>query len=171
MPESRLGRGYAATVVGLMLVLPLASILIERVANGRDDGPWIPLGRWFVFWAIGARLFSAGVRQCLRPGFTARDIFHLESPDAEIVIRELGFANICMGLMALISGFVPSWRAAAGLTGALYFGLAGVMHLRKRPATSNEWLALVSDLFVLVIVGVWLVHALAHGDLSCLSPR
>ena len=71
-----------------------------------------------------------------------------------------------MGLVALISGFVPSWRAAAGFTGALYFGLAGAMHARKRPATPNEWLALVSDLFVLVIVGVWLVHGLAHADLS-----
>jgi hypothetical protein len=163
MSEERLSRGYAATVVGLMLALPVASILLGRLDDGGGGGLWGAIGRWFVFWAVGGRLFGAGIRQCLQPGFTARDIFHLGSPDAEVIVRELGFANVCMGSVGLISGFVPAWRAAAGCAGALYFGLAGAMHLRKRPATPNEWLALLSDLFVFVVVGAWLIHDLSHG--------
>jgi hypothetical protein len=77
------------------------------------------------------------------------------------VVRELGFANICMGLAAVISGFVPSWRMSAAFAGGLYFGIAGVMHVIKKRSTHNEWIALVSDLFVFVLVASWLVRGLA----------
>jgi|HubBroStandDraft_2_1064218.scaffolds.fasta_scaffold131962_3 hypothetical protein len=154
-------KGYLATIFGLMLVLPTASMLVARFAFASGADWWSLAGQWFVFWAVGVRLFSAGIKQVVQPGFTARDIFHLASPDAEVVVRELGFANICMGLAAVISGFVPSWRMSAGFVGGLYFGIAGVMHVIKKPSTPNEWIALVSDLFVFLLVASWLVRELA----------
>lgn len=156
--DSQVSKGYLATILALMLVLPIASMLVARSVSGTDW--WSLAGQWFVFWAVGVRLFSAGVKQVAQPGFTARDIFHLASPDAEVVVRELGFANICMGLAAMISGFVPSWRTSAAFVGGLYFGIAGVMHAIKKPSTSNEWIALVSDLFVFLLVASWSVHGL-----------
>lgn len=153
-----MNKGYFGTVVGLMLVLPLVSMALARCAfASRADG-WELAGRWFVFWGIGVRLASAGVKQCAQPKFTARNIFHLTSPDAEVIVRELGFANICMGLGAVISGFVPSWRMCAAFVGGTYFGIAGAMHVIKRPATPNEWVALLSDVFIFVVAAAIVAH-------------
>jgi hypothetical protein len=152
--------GYLATVVGLMGLLPAVSTVVER-SSAESAGTWEVAFRWFVFWGVGIRLLLAGVRQAIQPSFTAREIFRLASADAEVVVRELGFANICLGLTAAISGFVPGWRMAAALAGGLYFGIAGAMHVGKRPATPNEWIALVSDLFIFVIVAACFAHRLA----------
>jgi hypothetical protein len=157
-PTEKMSPGYLATVVALMGVLPLVSILVELSSAG---SAWELAFRWFVFWGVGARLLSGGVRQVVQPSFTAREIFHLASADAEVIVRELGFANICLGLAAAISGFVPSWRMGAAFAGGLYFGIAGAMHVAKRPATPNEWIALVSDLFIFAVVAAGFVHRLA----------
>ena len=152
--------GYLATVLVLMGVLPAASILVER-STGEGAGGWDLAFRWFVFWGIGVRLLLAGLRQVIQPSFTAREIFHLASADAEVIVRELGFANLCLGLAAAISGFVPGWRMGAALSGGLYFGIAGAMHVAKRPATPNEWVALISDLFIFAVVTACFAHRLA----------
>ncbi len=68
---------------------------------------------------------------------------------------------ICLGLAAAISGFAPSWRVGAAFAGGLYFGIAGAMHVVKRPATPNEWIALVSDLFIFAVVACGFAHELA----------
>jgi hypothetical protein len=121
-----------------MLVLPTASMPVARFAVASGAERWSLADQWFVFWAVGARLFSAGVKQVAQPGFTMRHIFHLASPDAELVVRELGFANICMGLAAAISGLVPSWRMSAAFVGGPYFGIAGLMHVVKKPSVSSK---------------------------------
>jgi hypothetical protein len=150
--------GYLATVVALMGVLPVVSTLVDGWGGARDW--WGPAFRWFVFWGVGVRLLLAGVRQVAQPSFTAREIFHLASPDAEVIVRELGFANVCLGLAGAISAFVPSWRMSAAFAGGLYFGIAGAMHVAKRPATPNEWIALVSDLFIFAVVAGGFAHGL-----------
>src|SRR5580700_11337881 len=151
--------GYLATVLVLMGVLPAVSTLVER-SSAESAGGWDVAFRWFVFWGVGARLLLGGVRQVVQPSFTAREIFHLASADAEVIVRELGFANICLGLAAAISGFVPAWRMGAAFAGGLYFGIAGAIHVTKRPATPNEWVALASDLFIFVIVAAGFAHSL-----------
>jgi hypothetical protein len=45
--------------------------------------------------------------------------------------------------------------------GGLYFGIAGAMHVVKRRATPNEWVALVSDLSIFAVVGCGFAHNLA----------
>lgn len=50
---------------------------------------------------------------------------------------------------------------AAAFAGRLYFGIAGAMHVTKRPATPNEWVALVSDLFIFAIVATGFAHGQA----------
>ncbi len=153
--------GYLATVVVLMGILPAVSTAVER-SSAESAGAWDVAFRWFVFWGVGVRLLLAGLRQAIQPSFTAREIFHLASADAELIVRELGFANICLGLTAAVSGFVPGWRMAAAFAGGLYFGIAGVIHVGKRPATPNEWIALVSDLYIFAIVAACFVHRLAR---------
>ena len=152
--------GYLATVVASTLVLPIVSIVAARSPAGSPGGWWELVFRWFVFWAIGLRLLIAGIRQAVQPSFTSREIFHLSSPDADVIVRELGFANICMGLAAVISGFVESFRPCAAFVGGLYFGIAGVMHVVKRPATPNEWIALASDLLIFLVAAACFAHRL-----------
>lgn len=151
--------GYLGTLVVLMGVFPAVSVVVER-ASGGGASLWDIAFRWFVCWGVGVRLLLAGMRQVLQPSFTARAIFHLESPDAAVVVRELGLANICIGLTATVAGFAPSWRMAGAFVGGLYLGIAGFMHVIKRPETPNEWVALVSDLYMFVIAGGGFVHAL-----------
>ena len=148
--QLRVSKLYLWVVLLFMLILPLVSILIN---GGYTDGFSIVLiGKWFVFWAIGVRLLTAGIRQVLKPEFTAKDIFHIDNKESFIIVKELGFANICFGLSGICSLFIPEWRTAAAFTGGLYMGIAGVQHIIKKPSTPNEWVAMVSDIFIFLLM-------------------
>jgi hypothetical protein len=60
-----------------MLTLPLAFVFWESFHAGSQAGISI-IGKWFLFWAVGMRLFVAGCRQIINPAFTAREIFHIK---------------------------------------------------------------------------------------------
>jgi hypothetical protein len=90
---------YLINVVATMLILPVLSIVLETAIKKTPinvDGA----AKYFIGWAIGVRLLIAGLRQSIRPEFTAEQIFALsDSRESLPFIRELGFANICMGLL------------------------------------------------------------------------
>jgi len=147
---------YLISVVLFMLLLPLVSTLIEM--KGHD----LPLslllaGKWLIFWAIGVRLLIAGICQATKPAFTAQQIFHISGTDSYPVIRELGFANICMGIVAITSLFQSEWRMPAAVAGGLYFGLAGLLHVFKKPDSRNEMIALVSDLYLFIVIAAYII--------------
>ena len=106
---------------------------------------------------FGVRLFTAGLKQALQPAFTAKTIFEIQDESSHVVVRELGLANMSMGLGAIVSAFAPSWRPAAASVGGLYFGLAGLMHVGRRPKSGNELTALVSDLLVFSVAALYLL--------------
>jgi hypothetical protein len=56
---------YLISVVLFMLVLPLVSDFIE-IELHHVAFSWLLAGKWLIFWAIGARLFIAGITR--RPG-------------------------------------------------------------------------------------------------------
>jgi hypothetical protein len=142
---------YLISVLLFMVVLPLVSILIEMKTHHLAIS-WPLAGKWLIFGAIGVRLFIAGIRQATKPAFTAQQIFRITGTDSFPVIRELGFANICLGLIAMVSLFQPAWRMPAAVAGGLYFGLAGMLHVFKKPDSKNELIALVSDLFIFILM-------------------
>ena len=111
--NARVSTGYLLIVLLLMLILPVVSIGIEYYTHSPLTLVSL-IGKWFVFWAIGVRLFTAGFRQVIKPAFTLRNIFNIDSPDSTVIVKELGFANICFGAAAIISIFVPAWRPATG---------------------------------------------------------
>jgi hypothetical protein len=147
---------YLFSVLLFMLLLPAGSILWEH-STGRAAFGWPLAGKWFLFWAVGIRLFIAGLRQATKPAFTAKKIFHMAGEESFPVIKELGLANICMGLINILSLWYPAWRLPAGIAGGLYFGFAGLMHFTKKPASRNELIALISDLFIFIVVGCYLM--------------
>jgi hypothetical protein len=153
---------YLVNVLATMLVLPILTIAGEAIIKS------IPLsvelaGKYFIGWAMGVRLLIAGFRQSIRPEFTAEQIFGLhDSRESLPFIRELGFANICMGLLGVVSFFNQEWRLPAAITGGLYFGLAGFLHVFRKAATFNELIAKISDLFIFGIALLYTVLILSQ---------
>jgi hypothetical protein len=144
---------YYAIVATLMLVLPLVSIGADASLNNAAIG-WALLAKWFVFWAVGWRLFLAGLRQIIQPSYTARVILGMKHDESQLLVRELGFANVSLGAIGILSLFVPSWRLAAALAGSVFYGLAGVNHIVQSHRNRLENVAMVSDLFAaLVLLG------------------
>lgn len=140
---------YFINVVATALVLPILSVGCEYFLSNKPLTMHLA-GIWFVFWAVGIRLLIAGIRQISKPAFTA-SIFGITSSESYPVIRELGFANVTMGITACLALFYTSFYVPALLLGLLYFGLAGFMHVSKKAASFNEGIALVSDLYVFII--------------------
>jgi hypothetical protein len=147
---------YLLSVMAFMLFLPLLSISFDHFRN--DQKAIISLiGKWFVFWAIGVRLLTAGLRQAINPSFTAQNIFHITDKDGFVLVKELGYANICTGCLGIISLLIPTWRMPAAFTGGLFLGIAGINHIIKRPAGLNEAVAMISDLFIAIIMTMYIL--------------
>jgi hypothetical protein len=150
---------YFVSVVLLLLVLPVVSIAIESL-TGSHTVTLFMVGRWFVFWAAGVRLFIAGLRQVAQPGFTAEEIFGLKDKGAFAIVRELGFANLCMGLLSICSVFHASWVVPGAIVGGLYYGLAGFGHIARGHGNAKENMALYSDLWIFLVLGWFVVRSL-----------
>lgn len=149
-------RTYIIIVSVLTFLLPFAGFIIEHLAN--DSALTIELfGKWFIFSAVGLRLFLAGIRQSTNPAFTAREIFHLEGADSFPIVRELGFANLCFGLVGIISLYKPEWRTVSAFASGLYYGIAGFQHLMKKEAGINEKFALWTDLVIFAFLFVYFI--------------
>ncbi len=142
---------YIVIVILFLGVLPAGSVYVDQHV-WHSTVPLLDLiGKWFTFWAVGARLFLAGLRQFLQPRFTAREIFNLQGDEALPIVRELGLANISMGTLGLLS--LPMHMVLpAAIVGGLYYGLAGIFHLGRGEKGFNERFAMVSDFWIAAIV-------------------
>ena len=141
---------YLAAILVLMLIAPLASILVEALVAG---GPLAGLVlKWFVVWGVGARLGLAGLKQVTQPAFTAETIFEISDPKAQVIVQELGFANLTFGLLGLLSLAFPSFLLPAAVGGGLFYLLAGVKHALRTGKTRTETIAMVSDLAMAVVL-------------------
>lgn len=109
---------YLGMITLTMLILPLLSIGGEYALAPDADLAFL-IGKWFVFWAMGVRLMLAGLRQILDPAFTAKTIFKIKDPDARKVVVELGFGNVAIALLGLLSVYRTDW-----VTPALSSGLS-----------------------------------------------
>lgn len=141
---------YYLITWGLMVVIPAASVLIELLVTPGADLVWL-LAKWFVFWGIGIRLLTAGMRQVLQPSFTARSIFKIEDAWAEKLVTEIGFGNLAIGFVATISLLLPAFVVPMGLTGGLFLGLAGLKHIGNANRTAEENTARITDLIIGVL--------------------
>ena len=94
--------------------------------------------------------------QALRPQFTAELIFNIKDQAALGVVREIGFGNLAMGALGLLSLAKPEWVMPAATIGALYYGLAGLGHLLRPERNFKEQVALVSDFSIFILLA-WFV--------------
>ena len=157
----RKSNSYLFLNVSLLCVLPFLSVIGEVIFE-REAFTWMLVGKWFVFWTTGIRLFTAGISQSSNPAFTGR-IFKMKTQESYVVIRELGFANISLGVMGILSVINDHWRTLAAVSGCLFFGLAGIQHLFKKSDSTNETIAMIGDLFVFIILLAFLISTILFG--------
>ena len=149
---------YYAMVIGLMVVLPAISVVIESSVSGGSVDVLALAGKWFLFWGVGVRLFIAGLSQTFRPAFTTENILgNADDTGATQIVRELGFANLGFGLVGLIAPWIEGWALPGSIAPALFLGLAGVVHIAKKHKNRKEWAATVTDLVVAVVLAVFVV--------------
>ncbi len=142
-----------------MFLLPALSVITESIVNNNHAALIALVGKWFVFWAIGIRLFTAGLRQIIKPRLTAEGIFGIKDKASWTIVRELGFANFGMGLAGILSLWLSSWRPAVALIAGLFLLLDGLLHLfNKRNFEEN--VAMYSDLLVGVVMAAYLISLL-----------
>jgi hypothetical protein len=145
---------YLSMVVLLMGALPVGSILIVYFLSDGYADPAYLIAKWFVFWSVGVRLLLAGLRQVANPRFTADTIFGLKDEGALVVVRELGFANLSIGVLGALSLARPDWIVPSAIVGGLYYGLAGILHLRKGERNFIENVAMTSDLLLFAVLAI-----------------
>jgi hypothetical protein len=151
---------YVVMVLLLLFVAPVGSIYADQHV-WHSALPLMALaGKWFTFWAVGVRLFVAGLRQTIQPRFTARDIFNLQGDDALPIVRELGLANMSMGTLGLASLTLPAFTLPAAIVGGLYYGLAGLLHIGRGEKSFNERFAMVTDFAIFAVLAVYAITAL-----------
>jgi hypothetical protein len=147
---------YFIFVALFLFVLPAISVVVEALLRGAGADLILLVGKWFVFWGVGVRLFIAGVRQVAQPRFTAESIFQVKDRGALANVREVGFANLAMGALGLLTLAKPSFLVAAAIVGDLYYGLAGAGHAVRGDKNASEWTALVTDLFMFFLLAAFL---------------
>jgi hypothetical protein len=145
---------YIAVVALTMLILPLGSIAIDHGVHPGSSAVEL-VGRWFVFWGVGVRLVLAGMRQFFQPSFTAKEIFHTTSGEVPPIVRELGVANFSAGVVAMLSLVRPSFVLPAAISAAIFYGVAGARHFVERDRSRNETIAMGSDLFMALVLVVF----------------
>jgi hypothetical protein len=154
---------YLVMVLALMVVAPIVSIVVELlVAHGSAD-PLFVVGKWFLFWGAGVRLFIAGVSQVFRPAFTAQNILGETTPTANHLVQELGFANLGIGLAAILGAWVPGWPVPVAIVPAVFLTAAGIRHIAKSDKNTKELVATLTDLLVGVVLAVFVVVSVAAG--------
>lgn len=152
-----INRQYIIAVTALTFILPIICSIAAILINDKCPFSFALFGKWFIFSAVGLRLFLAGIKQTTNPAFTAKEIFHIDSAESLPIVRELGFANLCFGLIGIISLLQPSWRIVSAFGSGLYYGIAGLQHLIKKPAGANERFALVTDVAIFLFLLVYFV--------------
>lgn len=152
-----INKRYIAVVSVLTFILPLACSVGELLFTKGTAFSFALIGKWFIFSAVGLRLFIAGIKQTTDPAFTAKEIFHLDNPESFPIVRELGFANLCFGLVGIGSLFLPQWRVVSAFGSGLYYGFAGLQHFLKKPVGANEKFALVTDAIISVLLLIYFV--------------
>ena len=160
LPEFR-SMGYFILVIAQTIVLPVISGVIQLAVVGGD--PVLTFGTWWVFWGVGTRLLVAGIAQLSGRGPTSA-ILGVATPSIQEtqLTRELGFANLCLGLAGLLA-LIPGWALPAGFAGGIYLLIAGVMHLPKKDKNPQETLATWTDLIVGIVVVVLAIYVLVRA--------
>ena len=140
---------HLTIVVLTMLIIPLFCVYAQK--NG--DEQLIPLiGKWFLFWGAGVRLTIAGIRQIIAPQLTVEGIFGVHDPRIWPLAQELGFWNLSVGILCMVTLLRYEWRQVLALASGLFFLAAGVKHVLSDHRTLEANTAMVSDIGIAAVL-------------------
>lgn len=143
---------YEISASLFFFVIPVSVVIIEKcIIFPYVSLPFLLL-KWFTFSGVGLRLFTAGLKQVFQPSFTSQEIFKITDKNCFPIIREIGFGNLCMGTIGLLSLFFASFRQPAAVAGGLYLGIAGVQHAIKPQKERTEVFAMITDLYMFIVL-------------------
>jgi hypothetical protein len=148
---------YLISIIVLLILAPTASVMVNAVSSSVPLDILGLMGKWMTFWAVGLRLFLAGIRQNFQPDFTAKDIFQIDNSRASGLVREIGYGNLSMGALGIATILRPEWLVPSAIVGGLYYGLAGLGHLIKGERNAKENIAMVTDFFAFVVLAIFVV--------------
>ena len=86
----------------------------------------------------------------------------MKSKEPLVIVRELGFANLSIGVLGLSTIFRGSWIMPAAIAGGLFYCFAGIGHLMKKNRNRLENSAMFSDLFAFLVLLICFIAAIAH---------
>lgn len=152
---------YVASVILLTVVLPLGLAVVDRFVMGAPSGFLVLLAFWMAFWAGGVRLLLAGLRQTLWPKLTTEQIFGIKGDEVLPVMREVGFANLAMGTLGILSVLDRSLLVPAAIVSGIYYGLAGAGHLAHGKLNLMRRVAMITDLWVFAVLAVYLASRIS----------
>lgn len=143
---------YEISVIIFFVLLPIIAIIVEVFISKSKINVFELMFKWFVFSGVGLRLFTAGLKQAINPSFTAKEIFKVSEEKSFLIVKEVGFANISMGAIGMLSLFLPGFRLASAIAGSLYFSLAGCLHFFNKKRSREEIFPMVTDYFIFFIL-------------------
>ena len=154
---------YVLSVLLLMVLLPIIWIGADHFYFHSALPLMALVGKWFVFWAAGIRLFFSGLRQLFQPRFTAEYIFGTTSEDALLFIRELGAANLATGVVGITSEAQPTFILPVAIAAAVFYGVAGIRHFTDSGRTRIQNVVMITDLFVSLVLVTYVGHLVLMG--------
>lgn len=77
--SSHINKQYIIAVSVLTFILPVVCSFSEILKTKSNVFAFALLSKWFIFSAVGLRLFFAGIKQTTNPAFTAKEIFHIDN--------------------------------------------------------------------------------------------
>lgn len=151
------------------IIIPVIFIIVEAEIRRRKDQEfkWSNLCcKWFSFWVLGFGAISVGLMQSLNPAYTA-SLLNVQTSDM-IVIRELGCAQIGMGILGLLAIKFHSFRKPAAISYGLFILGAVILHVaRLGHINADEIVSLADDIWT---VGVAVFIILRKKDFN-LQPK
>jgi hypothetical protein len=66
-----------------------------------------------------------------------------------------------MGILGICSVVRSGWIVPAAVVVGLYYGLAGIGHLVRSEKNAKEYLALISDVFIFLVLLVFVLQGLS----------
>jgi hypothetical protein len=109
---------------------------------------WPDYWKWFIFWGVGIRLFFKGVKLTSTPQFTGLTLSSFKNRESCLLLLELGFANMALGSMGILSVINDQWRLIAAIAGAIYFGLANMLRVLTKTGGCHELVTLIHNILV-----------------------
>ncbi|MCC7361929.1 MAG: hypothetical protein IT317_20765 [Anaerolineales bacterium] len=132
----------------LVLVLPVASVVIERTAFAGPGtaGAFLLFGKWVMFWGMGVRLLLTSLWPTLLPAYSTRQLARVPGSQPAPPTQALTLAHVAVGLVGVAALFFPNWVFEAALVGFVFFGLFGLEHWRQPRKSGYQYALMASEL-------------------------